>query len=369
MSDTMHCIQELDTSGARAAEVFEHEGTRYLVVPQLAQDVDGQPAQMTLGNSDVQALVYRWEGGRFVTHTRLDVPGGEDAEFFHIGTRAFLATASLRTGAGPYALDTHSTLFELVGGRFEVFQRFPTSAAKQWAHFQIGSRHFLALAQGASHGDTPPAPGTESCIFEWDGARFGPLQTVPSGWGYNWAFLEVGGHQLLAYADHTVASQLLRWNGALFEPFQQFEGKSGRAFCGFEAEGATWLAFACLHEDTVLYRWTDGRFVPHQVLSGPGGREFDWIPTPDGGRLVQINFLHGTREAPIPQLQSTVYRMQQGRLEPTHAFPTSGGTDASCFEDAGQRYLVVTNSLGADIRFRTPSRVYRLDFAANEALP
>lgn len=365
MTDTndtlMHCLQELDTSGARAAEVFEHEGTRYLVVPQLAQDIAGQPAQMTLGNSDVEALVYRWDGGRFVEHTRLPVPGGEDAEFFRIGTRAFLATASLRTGSGPYSLDTHSTIFELVDGRFEVFQRVPTSAAKQWIHFEIGPRHFLALAQGVTHGDTPLAPGAESCIFEWDGERFTKHQTVRSGWGYNWAFFEVEGHKLLAYADHAVPSQLLRWNGETFEPFQEFDGKSGRAFRCFETAGATWLAFACLHEETVLHRWTNGRFEPYQVLSGPGGREFDWIPTPDGGRLVQVNFLHGTREAPIPRLQSTILRMHEGLMVPVAEFPTSGGTDATCFEAEGQRYMVVTNSLSGEVRFRTPSRVYRLD--------
>lgn len=368
MSDNtlMHCIQELDTSGARAAEVFEHDGTRYLVVPQLAEDIAGQPAQMTLGNSDVDALVYRWEGGQFVEHARLPVPGGEDAEFFRIGTRAFLATASLRTGSGPYALDTHSTIFELVDGRFEIFQRISTSAAKQWIHFEIGSRHFLALAQGVTHGDTPLAPGAESCIFEWDGERFAKRQTVRSGWGYNWAFFEVEGQKLLAYADHAVPSQLLRWNGDAFEPFQELDGKSGRAFCCFETEGVTWLAFACLHEETVLFRWTDGRFVPHQVLSGPGGREFEWIPTPDGGRLVQINFLHGTREAPIPRLQSTILRMQDGLMVPIGEFPTSGGTDATCFEAEGRRYLVVTNSLSGEVRFRTPSRVYRLDLGAGK---
>ncbi|WP_432730654.1 hypothetical protein [Variovorax sp. W6] len=368
----MDCIQELDTSGARAAGIFEDGGVRYLFVPQLAQDVAGQPAQMTLGNSDVDALVYRWEddqegaqdGGRFVEHARLPVPGGEDAEFFRIGTRAFVATASLRTGSDPYSLHTQSTIFELVDGRFEVLQRVETMAAKQWTHFEIDGRHFLALAQGVSHGETPADSGAESRILEWDGQAFRLFQTVRSGWGYNWAFFEVEGHRLLAYADQSVPSQLLRWNGERFEPWQELEGRSGRAFCRFDAEGAHWLAFACLHDKTTLYKWSDGRFVPHQVLSGPGGREFEWIPDSegngDGGWLVLVNFLHGTREAPITQLQSVIYRMRGGELVPVQNFPTSGGTDAASFESGGQRYLVVTNSLSAEVRFRTPSRVYRL---------
>lgn len=364
----MESIQELDTSGARAVEVFEHAGTHYLVVPQLAEDVPGQPALMTLGNSNVDALVYRWENGRFIEHARLPVPGGEDAEFFSIGTRAFVATASLRTGADPYSLHTQSTIFELIDARFEVFQQVPTVAAKQWTHFRIGERRFLALAQGASHTEADAGSDGQSCIFEWDGDTFRPFQTVRSGWGYNWAFFEIGDEKLLAYADHAVPSQLLRWNGERFEPFQELTGKSGRAFCHFESGGTHWLAFACLLDDSTLYRWSEGRFVLHQKLSGPGGREFEWIPHGDGGWLVQINFLQGSREAPVTQLQSVIYRMQHGRLREAHTFPTSGGTDACTFEADGHRYLVVANSLSTDVRFHTPSRVYRLELSPSSSV-
>ena len=70
------------------------------------------PAQMNGGDSNVDALVYRWKEGGFVEHQRLCVAGGEDVEFFKIADRAFLATASLLTGADPYALKAHSMLFE-----------------------------------------------------------------------------------------------------------------------------------------------------------------------------------------------------------------------------------------------------------------
>src|ERR1700748_2843035 len=109
----MKCIQDLDTSGARATATFVHEGTRSLVIPQLAVDVPGQPAMITVGDSNVDALVYRWQDEQFVPHARLPVPGGEDAEFFEIDGRAFLATASLKSGAGPYDLNVESIIFEL----------------------------------------------------------------------------------------------------------------------------------------------------------------------------------------------------------------------------------------------------------------
>ncbi len=360
----MECIQQLDTSGARAVETFVEGGVRYLVVPQLATDIPGQPAQMTLGDSNTQALLFRWEEGRFVAHGGLDVPGGEDAEFFSIGPRHFLAMASLRTGGGPYAMEADSTIFEWKDGQARPFQHVRAHAAKQWKHFRMGGRDFLALAQGAS---TAAVDSFRSCIFEWDGTRFVAFQDIPSAWGYNWASFEVDGLQLLAYADHAMASRLLRWNGAQFEPFQAFGDKGGRAFCFFAHAGQSWLAYADLFGDTTMHRWDGSRFEPTQALSGPGGREFRWIPGWEGGRLVQVNFLLGTREAPVTGLQSLVHRFDGSRWVVAQRFPTSGGTDAVAFEEGGVQYLVVSESLSPEVRFRTPSKVYRIGDARGRA--
>lgn len=355
----MKLIQSLDTTGARAAETFQHEGVRYLVIPQLAADVEGQPASITVGNSDIDALVYKWEEGQFSLTQRLDVPGGEDAEFFCIGDRAFLATASLRTGSGPYDLNAHSTIFELRNGQFSPFQRIPTFAAKQWKYFRIGERHFIAQAQGVTMPGAEPRHSPASAIFEWDGEKFKEFQCIESAWGYNWLFFELGGKHFLAYADHVKGSRILSWNGSEFEPFQALDGKTGRAFCFFEAGGKAWLVFACLHDDTVVYTWTGSRFERHQTLAGPGGRELRWLTREQ--RLVLINFLHGSRENPLPSLQSALYRLAGDQLVIDEEFPTLGGTDASAFTEGESTYLVVTHCLGEDIRFRTESKVYLLD--------
>jgi hypothetical protein len=354
----MNLVQNLETSGARAVECFTHDGTRYLVIPQLAKDVEGQPALMTVGDSDVDALIYTWDAGKFVLKQTLPVPGGEDAEFFKIGSRAFLAMASLRTGAGPYDLNAHSVVYELKDGKFEPLQSFPTFAAKQWKHFQIGDKHFLALAQGVSLPGPAPVHSPISVIFEWDGVKFQEFQTVKSAWGYNWAFFECAGEYFLAYADQTEASQILKWNGKAFESFQVLEGKSGRAFCFFQADGKNWLAFACLHDNTVLYEWNGTNFSNHQIISGPGGREMRWMP--ETAQLILVNFLHGTREQPLPSLQSYIYRFENGRLMVEKEFPTLGGTDATFFQDNNETYLVIANSLAANVRFRTDSKVYKL---------
>ena len=353
-------VQRLPTSGARAVEHFSVAGVDYLVIPQLAEDVPGQDAYMNAGNSDIDALVFKWSAGRFEAHQRLRVPGGEDAEFFQIGNRRFLATASLRTGSGPYDLNATSTLFEMKHGRFESLQTFETYAAKQWKHFGFEGRHFLALAQGVVVEGPPAEHACLSCIYEWNGSGFVLFQTVPSAWGYNWVYFELGGQRYLGYADHVEPTRLLKWNGSSFVAFQDLAPKGGRALCYFEADGEAWLALANLIGESSLFRWNGDAFVRHQRLCGPGAREFAWIESGSSGYLVQANFLRGERTAPQTALQSCIYRMQDKNLEVIAEFPTFGAPDVCAFIIDGERLVAVANSLSADVRFRTDSVVYRL---------
>lgn len=354
----MELLQSIDTTGARAVETFVQGGVRYLVIPQFAADVAGQPAQMTLGDSGVPTLVLRWEGGRFVPHTRLEVPGGEDAEHFRIDGVDFLACASLRRHAGPYDLNSHSPIFQVRHGEFVLLQSEPGFGAKQWTHWCVGERHFLGLALGVGP-DAQPRHRHLSTIFEWTGGRFEPLQQVPSSWGYNWASAQVRGEHLVAHADHLAPSLILRWNGREFEPWQELEGRTGRALCFFRAGGEDWLAFACLMGETVLMRHDGRRYVRQQTICGPGGRELLWDEA--GQQLLVVHFIQGSREAPQPLLRSVFHRFEAGRLVPATSFETCGGTDAVLFTEAGVRHLAVSESLSPQVRFRTPSRVYRLD--------
>ncbi len=362
---TLHEVQRLPTSGARAVEPFAIDGVQFLAVPQLAMDVPDQPAAMTSGDSDCPTLIYRWHERRFVEHQRLDVPGGEDAEFFEIGDRRFLAVASLRSGRGPYSMEVDSILFEWKGERFEPLQRFPTFAAKQWRHLEIDGRHFLALAQGVTLAERPAGRSGLSGLFEWTGERFEHFHDVASAWGYNWHAFEAGGERWLAYADHAEPSCLLRWDGRAFEPVQRLDGTSGRAFSTFHTAGDDWLAFANLLGDTLLYRRDGERYVQHQKLSGPGGRELHWLALPeqgaDAGALLQVNFIQGSREAPRPMQQSLMYAHDGDSFVDAGVFASSGGTDCATFDVAGVRHLAVANSLSADVRFGTDSVIYRIE--------
>jgi hypothetical protein len=352
--------QRLATSGARAVLAFRTDGELRLAVPQLAMDIPGTPPYMNGGDSNIDMPLYRWSAGRFVEDGRLPVPGGEDAVFFQIGGAEFLATASIRTGTGPYDLNADSILYRRAGGEWESFQSFPTFAAKQWHYFAVGNRHFLALAQGVTIEGAVARNPRRSCIFEWDGKKFIDFQTLDGGWGYNWVDFDIDGQHFLGYADHTSPSGLLIWNGKAFAPFQEFAPQGGRAYEFFLADGDAWLAFANLTGESFLYHWHAGHFVLHQSLGGPGAREFAVARTAQALYLVKINFIHGTPAAPKTDLKSCIYQWKDGQLASVEEFPTSGGTDAAVFAADGQIYLAVANSLSRDIRFREDTVIYRL---------
>ena len=75
--------------------------------------------------------------------------------------------------------------------------------------------------------------------------------------------------------------------------------------------------------------------------------------------MIQVNFITGTPASPNTALASVIYRLKAGRLNIVGTFPTSGGTDAAAFSIGGQSFVAVAESLTKDVRFRTPSRIYR----------
>jgi hypothetical protein len=360
MAKRLRELFQIPTSGARGVTPFHVDGRSFLAIPQLAADAPGTPAGMNGGDSDTDLLILRRDGDGYVEHQRLAAPGGEDAEVFTIGTHTFLAVASIRSGRGPYQYAIESVIHRWDGGKFVPYQAVPTFAAKQWRHFAIGHRHFLALAQGVSlpqHQDD----NRPSMIFEWDGAEFQPFQEIASQWAYNWHFFELAGQFFLAHADNVDPSLLYRWDGERFVVYQKLVERTGRAFATFEADGDTYLACAVLGADSLLLRWDGTNFVPHQMLAGAGGREFAVIERGAKRYVVRVNFILGTRESPIPTLDSTLYEWDGYGLVGIENFPTSGGTDVAVYPDGDSLLVAVSNSLSADVRFSTTTRVYSFE--------
>jgi EPTP domain len=353
--------QRLPTSGARAVLPFALRDTQYLIVPQLAVDVPGTPAHMNGGDSDIGAMVYRWQHGRLIEDGLLPLSGGEDAEFFNLGEESYLVTAGVRSGRGPYRYNIDQVLYQRIGGSWSPIQTFAAFAAKQWHFFRVGHRAFLALAQGVALDHIEATNPRTSRIYEWDGRQFDDFQTLEGMWGYNWESFEIAGQSFLAYADHVGESVLLIWNGSTFTPLQSFSSKGGRCFRYFTVDGEHYLAFANIQGDSTLYRWRGRDFAPCQTLSGPGGREFCVVWTDSNLYLLQIKFIQGEPSAPRTNLMSSVFKWTDGTLMLVEEFPTAGGTDAAVFSADDKLFVAVSNSLTIDVRFRTDTIIYRFN--------
>lgn len=364
MGVTVTELQRIPTSAARAVEPFEVGGMQLLAVPQLALDQPGEPAAMNGGDSNTELLLLRRTGDGYRPFATLPAPGGEDAEFFTVGGRHFLAVASIRSGSGPYEYRTDSCIFEWTHTGFTPFQRVPTYAAKQWTHWTHSGRHFLGLAQGVQLPHLA-GPNRDSMIFEWDGSGFAQFQPIPSRWAYNWHALDVGGEAFLAHADHLDGSRLFRWDGERYVFFQPLLERAGRAFASFRRDGDHYLLVAGLEDPPVLMRWDGERFAPYQDLDGLGARELEVVEWEGQLLVVRVNFILGTPAAPEPALTSQVYQWQSGKLEVVATFPTSGGTDAAAVVHDGAVQLLVSNSLTAGVRFATDTVLYALSPAAS----
>jgi hypothetical protein len=372
MPVTLTELQRIPTSGARAVEPVRVAGRDLLAIPQLAVDVPGTPAGLNGGDSDTCVLLLDRAGGTMTQWGTLPAPGGEDAEFFTIGDRAFLAVASIRTGSGPYQFAASSTIFEWRDGRFEPFQRVPTFAAKQWRHWEVDGRHFLGLAQGVllppGQAGADPGGNRDSVVYEWDGTAFAEFQRIPSRWAYNWHAFAAGGEFFVAHAEHAGPSVLYRWDGARLTPHQTLAAESGRAFATFEDGGDTYLVVACIAAPTRLLCLTGSSFTQIQVLDGLGARELAMARC--GGRtlVIRVNFILGTPADPRPALDSQVYAWDGTALSTVATFPTCGGTDVAVLDDGpGDSDAVefaVTNSLTPDLRFAADTVRYRLSASA-----
>ena len=353
-------MQRIPTSGARAVEAFTVAGRKLLAIPQLARDMPGSPPGMNGGDSDTEVLLLRLSAGRLESWSTLSAPGGEDAEFFTIGERSFLAVASMRTGTGPYEFATESRIFAWDQDRFVPFQSVATFAAKQWKHWSIGGRHFLGLAQGVVLAGLEDR-NRASVVYEWDGTCFVEHQRIPSRWAYNWDSFWIGDTFFVAHAEHVGASMLYRWDGARLRPHQILAAEAGRAFATFDHGDATYLVVACISAPTRVMRWDGEQFQDIQTLDGLGARELAVVRRDDRLMVVRINFILGTPADPRPELDSQIYEWDGGSLRVVIRFPTCGGTDVAVLGgEADSIELVVSNSLTPQLRFAADTVRYSL---------
>ena len=354
----------IETSGARGVVSFTIGADNYLAFPQLAKDLPDTEANMNGGDSNVDAVIYKWFDGNFVEFQCLSAPGGEHIAFHSFANRNFLAVASIRSGSMPnFEAHLESVIYEWDGEKFVVLQRIPTFAAKDSTFFEIAGELFLGFAEGFVESPDDTDIDTSSHLYHFDGAEFKPFQSLPTKWGYCLQHFIINEKHFLAVADHLQASSIYLWQEGKFTYFQDINSDpGGRDIMPFDVAGESYFAYANLTHNSYVYRWDGSAFIKHQELQNDGGRSFAKLEH-DGELYVFLtNFITGTREAPQTLHDAIVYKWHKGELSKVTHYLTYGGTASCPFNIAGQNYLAVSNSLSSDIRFRVDSVVYTIDF-------
>ena len=354
--------QSLPSSGARSVELFKIEGEQFLALPQLAEDIAGDPANMNGGDSDVDVLIYQWRESEFHEYQRIPSHGNEHISFYAFDGRYFLAVASIRSGKQPnFKTSIQSVVYEWQADQFVEFQRFDTFAAKGCKFFSIENQHYIGFSEGVKESETDNDKDINSHLYRWNGEQFEAFQSLPSTWGYDMTFFQMDNRYFLAIADNLAASTIYEWNGKQFPSFQAIEAQGGgRHFCYFTANNQHYIAFANLLHDSTLYCWNGDTFVATQTLTSAGARSFSVLQANNETYLFRTNFITGTREQPVTEMDSIIYQLKGEQLVETLTYKTDGGTDSNTFNDNNRTYLVVSNSLSKDIRFKTPSKIYKM---------
>ncbi len=144
--------------------------------------------------------VYGWWSSTVGFRLTQSVPGHGAFDFapFQIGDTHFLALASSYDGA---TFDVDSTVLRWDGSTFVPLQSIPTHDAVDMEPFQVGPAFFLAVANAASGDRTTSTFLVDSAIYCWNGSTFDLFTTVPTKGAYDFEYFTIGGAPYLAVAN------------------------------------------------------------------------------------------------------------------------------------------------------------------------
>ena len=160
-------------------------------------------------------------------------------------------------------------------------RKWPTFAAKQWRHWQIGGQALPRAGPGvivpSGHAEPDQGANRDSVVYEWDGAQVvANSSRSPRRWAYNWHAFTAGGEYFVAHAEHAGPSVLYRWDGTRLASASD-PGRRVRPRVRHlrRRRDKSYLVVACIAAPTRLLRW-DGARVRGSAGARRPGRGGNW---------------------------------------------------------------------------------------------
>jgi hypothetical protein len=348
--------EALATNGAADLEFFSIGDDHFLAVANTRSS----------SSYDVNSVVCRWDGTRFVEYQSIPTSGARDWEFFTIAGVPYLAVANSRNDV---THNVDSKIFRWDGQAFVEHQSLPTHGANDGQFFTIAAEAYLAVANGRN--DAPPTrgsagPNTDSRIYKWEGTGFVEFQTLATNGAEGLEFFTLGEESYLAVANafdgqtYNVTSKLFRWDGAGFVPCQSFATHGASDWKYFVVDSNSHLAVANRYNDSTydvdseVFRWDGQSFVPFQSIPTHGATDWEFFTAGGDSCLVVAN----AGDDHTPAAQSKIYRWSRKRLVEWAGVPTQGAADWEAFTLGGLFYLGTANSR-TDSAWSVESVLYR----------
>src|SRR3546814_8514532 len=92
---------------------------------------------------------------------------------------------SICTAGEPHDFNANSPIYREEKGEGVLDEEVPSFGAKQWHHFLIDGREFLALAQGLLFPQASPKGHGRSAVLERKDGRWQEFQVLGGRMGYN----------------------------------------------------------------------------------------------------------------------------------------------------------------------------------------
>lgn len=255
------------------------------------------------------SIVYKWRKKKFVFYQRLNTDAAQCWKFFAIDNNFFLAVANYGKDS---RVQGNSTIFKWHKRRkrFKEFQIIPTWTARDFEHFVMNDKHYLAVANHAKGSSQM----VDSGIYIWSTKlrRFKLFQNIMTTGAYDWTYFSVNGYHFLAAA-------------------QAFDG------------------FSTL-TDSRIYVLQDKQFVLFQTMETNGATDLEYFQIGDSVFLAVANaYNYGPQNIDKKQeylTNSTIYKLDKGRrvFKTFQTIETFSAVDWEFVTIGDEHFLIVSNA-------------------------
>jgi len=310
--------------------------------------------------------------------------GGNDSEFFTIGTDSYLAIANEYNGS-TRGVTSYIYKWNTSTSKFEVLQGIGTNGARGWKFFTIGTDSYLAVANYASDAST----STNSNIYKWNAGGFSFLQAIGTLGANSWEFIKIGTDYYISLANWANnADHIYKWNtstGKFNTPAVQTISISSSESSKYFTMGTD--SYLILGSGSELYKWNTGtsQFSAFQALSIASGK-WEYFKMGTDSYLIGNTKLYKWNGSQFAEAQtfatignawryitigsdsylvgiknptSSVYKWDGSQFALFQTVNTSGVNDCEAFAIGGKTYLSFANWYNGSYILNT--LIYRFD--------